>query len=272
MDLCEPLNQAHRDQRKAERALRSGNIREAIKNFSTAAANFDQAESDFVGNRRQPLTLDADSYAVEALIAQRRFCLRQVELLTAKLEQVQRHWQALMEQQKKQSASSLSNLDYDRAVSEAAILGYVSGGARFDTNDLKNRLWEKINEQDSLLERLESDGTEKPKGAGDFMEASKCPKSDRTVIEELRQCNEALRHFIVILLSELESKTKEIDLLKKELSHSHSPSHRQRASTSPAKAMGKERKRATSEAAGALPDLPPLEFPALRPLNDRGTL
>jgi len=270
MDLREPLNQAHCDQRKAERALRSGKICEAIANFSKAAENFDAAESDFVGERRQPLTFDSDIYAIEALKAQREYCLRQVQFLTVELERVRRQWQALMERQKERGASSLSNLDYDRAVSDAAAAGFGAGptGSRLDTNELKQRLWEKINQQDSLLGQLESDETENANANANpaAMAASKCPKSDKTVIEELRQCNEALRRFIVILLNELESKTEEIDRLKKEMGHSRSPSHRQRASTSPSKGM--ERKRAASEA-GKLLDLPPLEFPSLRPLADR---
>jgi len=277
MDLREPLNRAHSDQRKAERALRTGDICGAIKNFAVAAENFEAAEANLVGETRQQFTVDravdSDIYALEALTAQRQFCLRQVDLLTVKLEQVRRQWLTLMEQQKDRAA--LSNLDYDRAKSEAVALGLCTDGDRIDTFELKQRLWEKINEQDSLLNQLESDEIGNANGAaggGDAamaMTASKCPKSDKTVIEELRQCNEALRQFIVVLISELEAKTEEIERLKKDMRHSQSPSPRRRASTTPSKTPAEKE---ADVKLSKLPELPPLEFPTVRSVPERKVL
>lgn len=259
MDLCEPLNRAHSNQRKAERALRSGDISGAIKNFFTAAENFNAAETNLIGKTRR-LTLDSDVHLLEALSYQRQFCLRQIDLLKAKLEQLQRQWKELMEQQK--NFASLSNLDFEVARSEAAALGLFTDDDCIDTNELKHRVLAKIDEQDSLLEILAGD-EKSTVDAPDEMTASKCPKTEKTVIEELRQCNEALRQFIVILLTELEAKKQEIEKLREEMRHLRPSSTFHAAGSSRPKEPGRNFPEMESQ---KLPELPPLELPSVRSL------
>lgn len=141
-----------------------------------------KAESDFTTQTGSC----SKQLIVESLQLQQRNCLLQIEHLTARL----------IELQLQLSTASTVTMNESR-----------------NTESLKQAIYEQVDQQDSLLTQL-GYGPKKVEHIEPTMTASKCPKDDHIVIEELRLCNQELRRLIAVLLEELEAKTAELNRLK----------------------------------------------------------
>lgn len=197
-----PLNQAHREDRRAQQHLKSGRFNEAVKCHQLAAKYIDDA-----------MRVTSSPRALESLVLQKEFHIRQLEIVELKKTQLgllkkalenKRRIMAhlrdkmLIGDQKGQEPKNLQTAIY-RTMQEAdsLLIELLGGAATEDTVDGSNH------------ETSDQDSTPALNPLG-----SKHPKEDRVVIEELHTLNIQLRDLINALMIQLDESERENKALR----------------------------------------------------------
>ena len=176
---------------------------------------------DYLG---EALTCTSHAHAIESISEQRKYHLQQTKLVAIKKEQFENCKRALesrprtnstgngeFENAQESDSASLQVAIY-RNMEEADYLldSLIKGGIRgnSDSESLKSFSTTDTDDKIASIENLENGG---------IVVGNKHPKSDSTVIEELRTLNDQLRSLVYRLVMQLDASKREVDTLKERI-------------------------------------------------------
>lgn len=218
-----PLNQAHREQRRAESFQRGGRLKEAAECHGRAAELLKAA-----------LSLTKNVLARQSITLQHEHHLRQHDLLRIRIKQLEKYLKAMESQRAKIGSVSGSNSSGSGSGSRE-LPGSLTSNSSKMTHTMSLEVTKNVEKVHSLLDRLLTEGNES-KGLKAQTDSSTEPQDGKTsnespattstavkskefagMVEELHSLMDDQKGLISQLITELSSYEKENSLLKNQV-------------------------------------------------------